>query len=307
MSRRFGSLTAVDTLSLDLPDTGVVGLVGPNGSGKSTLIRMLLGLIRPSSGSAQVLGAPIAHPSSYAQQVGALIESPSFQPGLSGRGNLAALARLRGLPQSRVDEVLEVVGLRGRDRELVRTYSLGMKQRLGIAAALLPDPKLLILDEPTNGLDPAGIVEIRALLRAQADLGRAVVVSSHLLNEIEAACDYLVIIRFGKLLFAGPIGQLLARAHAHIDVEAENPTDHQRLSEVLTGAGWPAALDGPGVRVTAEVGDGAAINRKAMQAGVVLASILVVKPSLEDVFLDMTGRDDGELALSRAHAARGGA
>jgi ABC-2 type transport system ATP-binding protein len=183
-----------------VPAAGVIGLVGPNGSGKSTLIRMLLGLIRPTSGTATVLGLPITSPAKYAGRVGALVESPAFVSGLSARANLVSLARLRRLPLSRVDEVLSIVGLTGRDKESVGNFSLGMKQRLGIAAALLPDPELLVLDEPTNGLDPAGIVEIRGLLRSLGEAGRTVVVASHLLAEVQLACDYLVVVRFGELI-----------------------------------------------------------------------------------------------------------
>ena len=186
LTRRFGSVTALDAVTLDLPPGGVVGLVGPNGSGKSTLIRTLLGLIRPTGGAATVLGHSISSPKLYASEVGVLIESPAFVAGLSARGNLVSLAHLHGTPAARVDEVLRQVGLVGRDKEPVSRFSLGMKQRLGIAAALLTDPTLLILDEPTNGLDPAGIVEIRELLRRLASDGRTVIVSSHLLSEVEA-------------------------------------------------------------------------------------------------------------------------
>jgi ABC-2 type transport system ATP-binding protein len=305
LSRRFGAITAVDRLTLDLPEGGVIGLVGPNGSGKSTLIRMLLGLVRPSEGSARVLGAPITHPEAYAGRVGALIDSPAFVPGLSARRNLVSLARLRGLPDARVDEVLAVVGLTGRDREPVKRYSLGMKQRLAIAAALLPDPELLILDEPTNGLDPAGIVEIRALLMALGRSGRTVLVSSHLLAEIEAACDHLVVIRFGQLLFSGPTSALLARTSAHVDVRPERRADLPALLEALRAGGWEVALDADLVRVRAEADRAAELNRAAAAAGMTLAHLVVVQDSLEDVFLSLTGRSDGELAEDRAAAAGG--
>ena len=204
LTRRFGQIVAIDELDLELGAGGVVGLVGPNGSGKSTLIRLLLGLIRPSSGSAAVMDLPITHPRAYASRVGALIESPAFVPSLSARANLRSLARLRGIANARVEAVLDLVGLRERAGDPAKQFSLGMKQRLGIAAALLPDPELLVLDEPTNGLDPAGIVEVRDLLRSLGDDGRTVIVSSHLLSEIEAACDTLVVIRYGELLFSGP-------------------------------------------------------------------------------------------------------
>jgi ABC-2 type transport system ATP-binding protein len=293
-------LTAVDGLSLELPAGGVIGLVGPNGSGKSTLIRMLLGLIRPSAGSAEVLGTSIHDPVRYAARVGALIEGPAFVPGLSARANLLSLVRLRGLAPGRVDEVLDIVGLSGRDAEPVTNFSLGMKQRLGIAAALLPDPELLLLDEPTNGLDPAGIVEIRALLRALAEQGRTVVVSSHLLSEIEAACDHVVVIRFGHLLFSGPMADLLTQAKQHIDVAPEHPADLGRLHALLRDAGWAAVAAESAVRVAAPPSESPGMNRAAAAAGITLRMLTPLQESLEDVFLRLTGGSDGELAAGRA-------
>ena len=308
LTRTFGSLRAVDHLTVTLPSGGVVGLVGPNGSGKSTLIRMLLGLVAPSGGSAEVLGAPISDPGAYADSVGALIESPAFVPGLSARANLSSLALLRGLPRDRVDEVLDVVGLAGRDREPVRRFSLGMKQRLGIAAALLPDPQLLILDEPTNGLDPAGIVEIRALLQRLAGSGRTVVVSSHLLSEIESVCSHIVVIRFGVLVFSGPIEELLDRASAHVDVEAEFGEDGARLAAALRSAGWAvSSIEGGRVRIEAAPDTAASINRTATAAGITLRALSVGRDSLESIFLEMTGASDGELSTARAAAAGTGA
>jgi ABC-2 type transport system ATP-binding protein len=290
LTRRFGELTAVKSLTLDLPAGQVIGLVGPNGSGKSTLIRMLLGLIRPSAGQAAVLGEPIGSPGRYLGRVGALVENPAFVPGLTARANLSSLARLRGLPDARVDAVLQTVGLTGRAREPVKRFSLGMKQRLGIAAALLPDPALLILDEPTNGLDPAGIVEIRSLLARLATAGRTVLVSSHLLSEIEAICTHLVVIRFGELLYQGPITGLLTAAGHHVDLRAEHEADTDRLVRVLREQGWPVIDSTAGaVRVSASAPDAAPINRAAHAAGITLSSLSVVQESLEDVFLAMTG------------------
>ncbi len=304
LTRRFGSTVAVDRLDLQLPAGGVIGLMGPNGSGKSTLIRMLLGLVRPTSGAASVLGASIGQPARYASRVGALVEAPAFVPALSARANLLSLARLRGLQAARVGEVLAVVGLTGREAEPVRRFSLGMKQRLGIAAALLPDPELLILDEPTNGLDPAGIVEIRRLLRDLGNQGRTVVVSSHLMAEIEAACDWLIVIRFGELMFSGPIGDLLARTRVHVDLRAEHESDHPALVATLERAGWSASLVDGLVRVVAEAGSAADLNRAAAAVGITLSRLLVVQDSLEQVFLAMTGRTDGELSDGRASAGR---
>jgi ABC-2 type transport system ATP-binding protein len=302
LTRRFGPIIAVDRLSIDLPASGVIGLVGPNGAGKSTLIRMLLGLVRPTDGSATVLGIPVSSPARYASRVGALVESPAFVPALSARANLVSLARLRGLRLDRVDEVLSFVGLTGRDREPAKNFSLGMKQRLGIAAALLPDPELLILDEPTNGLDPAGIVEIRGLLRSLGQAGRTVIVSSHLLAEIEAMCDYVVVVRLGRLVFSGPMSELLARTRAHIDVCAEHDGDTDRLRAALTDAGWVVSAVDAVLRVASDATAAADLNRAAAAAGVTLSRLVVVQDSLEDIFLAMTGQPDGEPAAGRAAA-----
>ncbi len=203
-----------------------------------------------------------------------------------------------------MDEVLRQVGLVGRDTEPVRRFSLGMKQRLGIAAALLTDPGLLILDEPTNGLDPAGIVEIRGLLRRLAFDGRTVIVSSHLLSEIEAICDHLVIIRSGEVLFAGPMQEMLKRTRAHIDIAAEHPEDSAgwpRPSPQQAGS-WrkrakPSACEAGADRA-------AELNRAATATGVTLSRLIVTQDSLEELFLEMTGRTDGELASARAATDR---
>lgn len=290
LTRRFGPITALDGVTFELPAGGVIGLVGPNGSGKSTLIRTLLGLLRPTSGEATVLGHSISAPKAYASEVGVMIEGPAFIGGLSARANLASLARLHGTPQSRIGEVLGQVGLLGRDREPVRRFSLGMKQRLGIAAALLTDPRLLILDEPTNGLDPAGIVEIRELLRGLAGRDRTVIVSSHLLSELEAICDHLVIIRFGEVLFAGPMREMLARTRAHIDIIPEHDADTERLAAVLAAAGWQVDPVRGTIRVVAAADRAAELNRAAAAAGITLRGIVVVQDSLEELFLEMTGR-----------------
>jgi len=300
LTRRFGEVMALDRLTVELPAAGVVGLVGPNGSGKSTLIRILLGLIRPTGGSATVLGSSINAPRNYAARVGALIESPAFIPALSARANLVSLARLRHLPVERVDAVLAQTGLNGRDREPVKRFSLGMKQRLGIAAALLSDPELLILDEPTNGLDPAGTVEIRELLRDLGRNGRTVIVSSHQLSEIEAVCDHLVVIRFGKLIFSGPMTEVMKRSREHIDIAPEHPADLGRLETALTTAGWTVTAVGDRLRVAAGADRAADLNRAATAAGTTLCRLEVAQDNLEEIFLEMTGRVDGELATSRA-------
>ncbi|GGV00199.1 ABC transporter ATP-binding protein [Streptomyces litmocidini] len=304
LTRRFGEVTALDGLTLELPRAGVIGLVGPNGSGKSTLIRMLLGLIAPTSGTAEVLDEPIGAPGRYLGRVGALVENPAFVPGLSARANLMSLARLRGLPAPRVDEVLRTVGLTGRDAEPVKRFSLGMKQRLGIAAALLPDPELLILDEPTNGLDPSGIVEIRGLLADLARAGRTVIVSSHLLAEIETVCDFLVVIRFGHLVYSGPVTDLLARTGQRIEIAAEHARDTSSLLALLAADGWQVEhASEDRLSVTAEERQGAELNRCAARGGITLTSMTPVRGSLEEIFLEMTGTSDQDLTAARAAAA----
>ena len=238
----------------------------------------------------------LPRPAAYASRVGVLVESPAFLPSLSARTNLVSLARLRSLPLDRVDVVLGQVGLVGRDREPVRRRSLGMKQRLGIAAALLSDPDLLMLDEPTNGLDPAGIVEIRELLRYLGRNGRTVIVSSHQLSEIEAVCDHLVVIRFGQLIFAGPMAEVMKRSREHIDVTPEHPADMARVEAALVAGGWSVmAADGV-LRITATANRAADLNRAATAVGVTLSRLAVAQDNLEEIFLEMTGRVDGELA-----------
>jgi ABC-2 type transport system ATP-binding protein len=289
LTRRFGHVTALDRLTVELPSGGVIGLVGPNGSGKSTFIRILLGLIRPSSGNASVLGSSVSSPAQYASRVGVLIESPAFIPGLSARGNLVSLAQLRRIPLARVDVVLGAVGLIGRHREPVRSFSLGMKQRLGIAAALLPDPELLILDEPTNGLDPAGIVEIRELLRRSGRDGRTVIVSSHQLSEIESVCDHLVVIRAGELLYSGSMADMMKRTHEQVDIAAEHAAETDVLRDALIASGWAVSAVEGGLRVVAGASRAADLNRAAAAVGVTLSRLTVVQSDLEEIYLQMTG------------------
>jgi ABC-2 type transport system ATP-binding protein len=293
LTKRFGDRVAVDRIEIELPAGVVSGFVGPNGAGKTTTIGMLLGLMRPSSGTAQVLGHSIGDPASYLPLVGALIEAPSFYPTLSGRRNLEVLARLGRLDRGRIAEVLETVELSDRANDLVRAYSLGMKQRLGVAAALLPDPALMILDEPTNGLDPAGIREIRALLRSLADRGITVFVSSHLLAEIETICDHLVLIDSGRIAFHGAVSELLAAQCSELQAIPEHRDDLDALVALCVQAGHPARIDGDGVRVQV-AGDWAAeLNRRAMAAGITLRGLQSTRASLEEAFFAITDRTDG--------------
>ena len=209
LSKKYGEQIAVSHATFEVPLGTICGFVGPNGSGKTTTMRMLLGLITPTGGTGEILGESIKHPEKYLPRVGAMIEGPAFYPALSGKENLNVLATLGGFSTDRVQGLLEQVGLGDRGKSKFKTYSLGMKQRLGIAAALLPNPKLLMLDEPTNGLDPEGIQEVRALLRSLANDGTSVFVSSHLLSELELISDYLVMLRKGEVVFTGKMSGLM--------------------------------------------------------------------------------------------------
>jgi ABC-2 type transport system ATP-binding protein len=299
LTRRFGDLVAVNDVTFEVPAGGVVGFVGPNGSGKSTTIRVLLGLIAASSGTGTVLGEPIEEPARFAGRVGALIENPAFVGSLSARDNLRSLAALRGLAMSRVDAVLDVVGLLGRENDRASTYSLGMKQRLGIAAAMLPDPELLILDEPTNGLDPAGIVEVRTLLMSLADGRRTVVVSSHLLGEVQAMVDYLVVIRFGEVLYSGTLEDLMAQATERVVAAPEHANDLPRLTSIVESNGWAWEAAGDELIITMPPERAPDLDRAASGAGLALRMLYPQRDTLETVFLNLTGSSDAELAEQR--------
>ncbi len=294
LSKRYREVLAVDGVDIDLPAGVVGGFVGPNGAGKTTTIQLLLGLVRPTSGSATVLGESIAHPERYIRRVGALIEAPAFYPALSGRRNLMVLTRLGRLDDSRIDEVLAMVELSERADDRVKTYSLGMKQRLGVAAALLPDPDLVILDEPTNGLDPAGIREMRSVMRGLADRGITVLVSSHLLAEIQAICDHLMMIDHGRIVFQGPIGGLLEAQQTGITARPENAADLEKLAALASAAGKPARIDGDSVHVTAEDGWAAELNRQAFAAGITLRALEVARATLEEAFFAITSGEQHE-------------
>ncbi|MFA5860945.1 MAG: ATP-binding cassette domain-containing protein [Candidatus Thermoplasmatota archaeon] len=289
LTKRYADIAAVDGLTLSLPRGGVIGFVGPNGAGKTTTIRMLMGLVRPTSGEGFVLGKPITHPRAYLSKVGALIESPAFVPQLSGRRNLHVLALLGGHDVKRVDPILEQVGLGPRGEDPYHSYSLGMKQRLGIGAALLPDPDLFVLDEPTNGLDPAGIREVRSLLRSLGDAGKTVFVSSHLLAEVQRMCDQLVILRKGKLIFQGTVEDLLAK-QVGLVATPEDPAQHDALVRLCEDAGHHAEDQHGSVLVHAPASWAATLNQKAMSAGIVLRELRPQAGDLEETVLNMTGR-----------------
>lgn len=291
LTKMYGDRAALSHGSFIVPEGSICGFVGPNGSGKTTTIRMLLGLISPSGGTATVLGESISHSEKYLPYVGAMIEGPAFYPALSGRENLKVLAELGGFPLSRVNQLLEKVDLADRGGSKFKTYSLGMKQRLGIAAALLPNPKLLILDEPTNGLDPSGIQEVRGIIRELADTGTTVFVSSHILSELEMICEYLVMLREGKVIFSGRTQDLLSEQKPIIIAKPEYEVDLNTLAKKLSDSGFSASIINGSLHIDAGQEASAAINRMAFEAGITLASISVVLPTLEETFFEMTGEN----------------
>ena len=302
LTKRFGARTVVDKVALAIPRGSVCGFVGPNGAGKTTTIRMLLGLVRPTAGTGSILGGSLDNPATYLHKVGALIESPAFYPQLSGRDNLRALARLGRIPLSAVAPALERGGLSGRADDRYRTYSLGMKQRLGIAAALLPAPELLILDEPTNGLDPAGIVEMRGLIRSFADDGITVLVSSHLISEIEQICDHVVMIRAGQLVHQGSVAELRAAQRAEFVLAPEHEADVAALTKILEAAGCTVTAQAGDASVTVAAPDRSAadLNRLAAGAGITLRQLTERTQSLERAFFALTGNDDSHLRSAGA-------
>ena len=289
LTKIYGGRKAVDAAALSVPAGMITGFVGPNGAGKTTTLRMLLGLIRPTTGTGTVLGGDIRHPSQYMDRVGALIEGPAFHPQLSGRRNLEVLATLGGIPTRRVDDVLALVELTDRAGDLYKAYSLGMKQRLGVAAALLPNPELLVLDEPVNGLDPAGIIETRALLRRLRDEGITIFVSSHLLSELEQVADWIVLIQEGRIRFQGAMGELLTGSRTTLLLTPEDGSDLDALATIAGNLGHPAEVRGTHVVVADGNNAAAEINRAAMRAGITLVQIAVERSSLEETFLAMTG------------------
>ena len=289
LSKKYGDRMALSHANFEVPMGSICGFVGPNGSGKTTTIRMLLGLITPTTGSGHVLGESITEPEKYLQQVGAMIEGPAFYPALTGFQNLNVLAKIGGFSTDAIAGLLDLVGLGDRGDSKYKTYSLGMKQRLGIAAALLPNPKLLVLDEPTNGLDPAGIHEIRTLLRKLADSGTTVFVSSHLLSEIEMISDHLVMLRLGKVIFSGKTSDLLAKQQPVIVAKPEKVSDLSKLAQIAISAGHEAKILDNAVHVTGTSDFSAKLNKAAFEAGITLESLTPVKPSLEETFFEMTG------------------
>lgn len=289
LSKKYGPRLAVAHANFQVPRGKICGFVGPNGAGKTTTIRMLLGLISPTGGSGEILGEPITSPENYLPLVGAMIEGPAFYPALSGAENLKVLATLGGFPIERVAQLLAQVGLADRANSKYKTYSMGMKQRLGIAAALLPNPKLLILDEPTNGLDPEGIQEIRQLLRSLADTGTTIFVSSHLLSELELISEYLVMLRLGEVVFAGPIQDLFEQQQPFMLVKTQDAGDLSKIITIAQDAGHKSHIRDGIAHIEGPADWAGTLNKLAFEAGIVLTQLSPQLPNLEETFFEMTG------------------
>lgn len=290
LTRRFGQHTAVDALSLRVPAGSVFGFLGPNGAGKTTTIAMLLGLVRPTSGHITIFGHDVQRtPTTAMQRVGAMIEYPAFFPYLSGYDNLRVLARADGIaqPHARIQQVLALVDLAARSKDRFKTYSQGMKQRLGIAAALLNQPDLIVLDEPTNGLDPAGTVEMRELIRTLASEGHTIFMSSHLLHEVEQVCNQVAIIKHGKLIASGKVAELLHRGQGlQVQVTAQAEAAVALLGKLdwinsVRHEGLTLLIDAPHERA-------AEINALLTRNNILVAEIRTREASLEAFFLQVT-------------------
>ena len=287
LTKRYGSVTAVDDLSFSVREGAVTGFLGPNGAGKTTTLRMILALARPTAGHATVLGQPYARLDEPARAVGANLEIAGAHPGRKGRDHLRALAAMAGLPRSRVEEVLRLVELEDAAGRRAGKYSLGMRQRLGLAATLLGDPRVLILDEPANGLDPQGIRWLRDFLRGIAGEGRTVLVSSHVLAEVAQTVDDVVVIHHGRLVDEGPVARLTAGGH----VVVRSPRAVELLA-ALEAAGLAVSAHGDELVVDAD--DPAHVGDVAFAAGVPVHELTTRATSLEEAFLALTS-DDGPL------------
>ena len=285
LAKRYGKTVALDGLDFEMPSGQISGFLGPNGAGKTTTFRALLGLTRPNAGEVEVLGRRVPDQLlEVTKRVGAIIEEPGLIKALSGYNNLVVAADTLGFGHQRIDEMLDFVGLTGDARRRVAGYSKGMKQRLALAAALLGEPELLILDEPLDGLDPAGQHAFKARLRSLADGGVTVVISSHNLADVEALADYVVVIDRGRLVTQGPLASLLDGGGTRVVVD-----DPQAAAQVLEAAGFSAEVDGDGLVVDSD--DGSGIVAALAEAGIHPKEVRSERTTLEGVFLGLTGEE----------------
>lgn len=290
LTKKFGDFTAVNGLFLTVAQGEVVGFLGPNGAGKSTTVGMVLGLIAPTAGTVSIMGTPLAsHQKIVPENVGAIIENPAFYPYLSGRDNLVAHAKMVGnVPAGRIDELLKLVNLHERAKDKFKSYSLGMKQRLGIASTLLTNPALVILDEPTNGLDPAGQREIRAIIPRLAQEGHSVLLASHMLHEVEQVSDRVAIVRRGELITEARVDDLLTRGgYIEIRVEAGMLESARRVIQLVSGVEQVTIKDDL-ITAIADPDLGMLINRTLVENGIYAGEISPRRNSLESLFLELT-------------------
>lgn len=288
LTKRFGARTVVDSVDLSVAPGTIFGFVGPNGAGKTTTISMLLALIRPTSGRAIVLGYDVQEqPEAALRHVGAMVEAPAFYPYLSGRDNLRVLARAAGLSDARVAAALEVVELSGRAGDRFKHYSQGMRQRLGIAAALLHQPQLIILDEPTNGLDPAGQIEMRDLIRMLAQSGHTIFLSSHMLHDVEQVCDHVAVLKAGRVIAQGAVADLLRRGRGVLVRVVGDPAAALAVLRAAEGIG-DVALHDDALLVDVPASQAPQLNALLMAHDISVAEVRAYAESLEDFFLELT-------------------
>lgn len=294
LTKRFGQLEAVKDLDLEVRRGEVFGFLGPNGAGKSTTVGMILGLIAPTAGSIELFGRRLDDNRWAAlRRIGAVVEEPAFYPYLSGRDNLEALARaIGGIPKAKIAEVLERVGLQDRAGDRYGHYSMGMKQRLGIASTLLRDPELIVLDEPTSGLDPAGTREMRDLIPRLAQEGRALFLCSHLLHEVEQVCDRVAIIKEGVMLVCAPVDELLAQGQT-LQIKVDDPA---RAAAILSGLSWvnSVTIENDNLIVDAPKDSASRVNAALAEHGIFVSELVSHGVSLESVFLQLTGGESGD-------------
>jgi ABC-2 type transport system ATP-binding protein len=302
LTKQFKAFTAVDDLSLQLRAGEVLGFLGPNGAGKSTTVGMILGLIKPTKGTVVIASEELQRNSAIvSENIGAIIENPAFYPHMTGRDNLRALALTAGkIDEERIETLLKLVNMADRADKKYKTFSLGMKQRLGISATLLSDPAIVILDEPTNGLDPAGQREIREIIPRLGEEGHAVLLASHMLHEVEQVSDRIAIVRKGKLIREGNVEELLQDT-GYIEVVVQ-PTELKMASQVLEQMPWveKVTVEDGMLRVVAMDDTGSAINRALVERGIYLSTLTPKRESLEDLFLDLTEGDVAPVASETA-------
>jgi ABC-2 type transport system ATP-binding protein len=290
LTKRYGSTVAVNDLSFQVTPGRITGFLGPNGAGKTTTLKAILGLVQPTSGTTRVFGKPYRELDEAPRKVGAVLETSRYHPGRSGRNHLRVLAVQAGIPQGRVEEVLDLVAMKESAKRRVGGYSMGMRQRLGLAAALLGEPELLVLDEPANGLDPAGIRWLRDLLRSLAERGRTILVSSHVLAEIEQIADEVVIIHRGKFVAQSTTAELAARAAAGVRVRSPQP---ERLREALSAEGMSVVVMDDGALGVVD-GTPERVGELAAANNVVLHELVAERATLEEAFLELTAGETTE-------------